>query len=203
MFDRAKQESLIAKQQQFVRAEVHELVRGVFGDVPNIGRLAEWLHALSGGNPQACMDLARHLVEAQVIRFKDGVWGCAPCITGYAALGDGAIVATSHERLHRGDDAVVARVLGVGDAHVGKRIVGEMRTGLLVERVQPRAQDLRPEMLLQQARGVGPSRSAFSSIRSSSGRGTTGSGYAAFHPSMTAIRPNASSAKPTSRSQGM
>jgi tetratricopeptide (TPR) repeat protein len=56
------------------RDEVHELVRGVFGDVPNIGRLAEWLHSLSGGNPRACMDLTRHLVESQVIRFNDGVW---------------------------------------------------------------------------------------------------------------------------------
>jgi hypothetical protein len=56
------------------REEVHELLQGVFGDVPNIGRLAEWLHSLSGGNPQACMDLARHLVESQVIRFGEGVW---------------------------------------------------------------------------------------------------------------------------------
>lgn len=56
------------------REQVHELVRGVFDDVPNVARLAEWLHSLSGGNPQTCMELARHLVDSGVIRFKAGVW---------------------------------------------------------------------------------------------------------------------------------
>jgi hypothetical protein len=56
------------------RDDVHELLQGVFGDVPNTGRLAEWLHSLGGDNPQVCMDLARHLVESQVIRFSDGAW---------------------------------------------------------------------------------------------------------------------------------
>ena len=56
------------------RDEVRALLQGVFGDVPNTGRLAEWLHARGGDNPQVCMGLARHLVESQVIRFNDGVW---------------------------------------------------------------------------------------------------------------------------------
>jgi hypothetical protein len=56
------------------RDDVHELLMGVFGDVPNIGRLAEWLHSRGGDNPQVCMDLARHLIETQVIRFSDGFW---------------------------------------------------------------------------------------------------------------------------------
>ena len=56
------------------RDDVHELLQGVFGDVPNTGRLAEWLHSLGGDNPQVCMDLARHLIESQVIRFSDGAW---------------------------------------------------------------------------------------------------------------------------------
>ncbi len=54
--------------------QVHELLLGVFGDVPNVARLADWLHARSGGNPQACLSLVRHLVDSDVIRFKAGVW---------------------------------------------------------------------------------------------------------------------------------
>lgn len=43
MFDRAKQESLIAKQQQFVRAEVHELVRtGRFLYTPLLSEEDPW-----------------------------------------------------------------------------------------------------------------------------------------------------------------
>ena len=72
---RAIQEaSTITELQSLSREHVHELLQGVFGDVPNTGRLAEWLHARGGDNPQVCMDLARHLVESQVIRFSDGVW---------------------------------------------------------------------------------------------------------------------------------
>ncbi len=56
------------------RDDVHALVRLLFGDVPNTGRLAEWVHQLSGGNPQACMDLVHHLVDQSVIRYAEGTW---------------------------------------------------------------------------------------------------------------------------------
>ena len=56
------------------REEVHELVRATFGATGNGERLAEWLHELTSGNPQGCIDLLQHLIEQQVIRFIDGVW---------------------------------------------------------------------------------------------------------------------------------
>ncbi|HMI93055.1 MAG TPA: hypothetical protein VK509_16910, partial [Polyangiales bacterium] len=56
------------------REEVHELVGAIFGATGNGERLAEWLHELTSGNPQACIDLLQHLIEQQVIRFIDGVW---------------------------------------------------------------------------------------------------------------------------------
>ena len=56
------------------RGEVHELVCATFGAIGNGERLAEWLHELTSGNPQACIDLLQHLIEQQVIRFIDGVW---------------------------------------------------------------------------------------------------------------------------------
>ena len=56
------------------REHVHAMVRNLFGDVPNTARLAEWLSSLSGGNPQACMELVHHLVERRVIRYAQGAW---------------------------------------------------------------------------------------------------------------------------------
>ena len=40
----------------------------------NTERLVSWLHELTSGKPQACLDLLQHLIEQEVIRFHDGVW---------------------------------------------------------------------------------------------------------------------------------
>jgi hypothetical protein len=56
------------------KADVEHLVRGLFGDLPHLARLAEELYRASAGNPQACMDLARYLVRTGVIRHAGGVW---------------------------------------------------------------------------------------------------------------------------------
>lgn len=56
------------------REDVETLVRGIFGDVAHTGKLASWLHPVSAGSPQACMDLIHHLVDHQVIRFIDNMW---------------------------------------------------------------------------------------------------------------------------------
>lgn len=54
--------------------EVVELVQAVFGGVPNTRRIAQWLHAQSGGNPATCMDLARLLLARGVIRYTLGTF---------------------------------------------------------------------------------------------------------------------------------
>ena len=51
-----------------------ELVRGMFGDVPRLARLATWMQSVAGGSPLHCMELARHLVERKVIRYEGGLW---------------------------------------------------------------------------------------------------------------------------------
>ncbi len=63
------------------RDDVHALVRAMFGDVPNVARLSEWMHRLSAGNPQACMDLAAHLVRHKVIRYIQGSWALPQAIS--------------------------------------------------------------------------------------------------------------------------
>lgn len=53
---------------------VSELAHSLFGDAPHMRRFARRLHERSGGSPASCMDLVRHLVENQIIRYADGVW---------------------------------------------------------------------------------------------------------------------------------
>lgn len=55
-------------------AEVRELVRASFGEVRYGDRLAEWMHRMTGGNPLLCTELARHLVDREVVRYVGGMW---------------------------------------------------------------------------------------------------------------------------------
>jgi len=55
-------------------ADVGDLCRSLFGDVPHIPRLAQWMHRTAGGSPLYTTELARHLVERGVIRCINGLW---------------------------------------------------------------------------------------------------------------------------------
>jgi hypothetical protein len=55
-------------------AETLELVGSFFGAAPNVERLAEWLHGRTAGRPLHCVEILRHLVATQVVRYLDGVW---------------------------------------------------------------------------------------------------------------------------------
>lgn len=50
------------------------LLRGVFGDVPNLQTTSQALHSLSRGRPRECMQLAQHLVNQGVITYERGAW---------------------------------------------------------------------------------------------------------------------------------
>ena len=54
--------------------DVAELCRSLFGDVPHVPRLAQWMHKVAGGSPLHTTELARHLVERGVIKYSDGLW---------------------------------------------------------------------------------------------------------------------------------
>jgi hypothetical protein len=49
-----------------------ELCRSVFGDVPNLRRLADRLHGLSAGKPGLLLEWARHLIDRKAIHFDAG-----------------------------------------------------------------------------------------------------------------------------------
>ncbi|MDD9940511.1 MAG: serine/threonine-protein kinase [Myxococcales bacterium] len=55
-------------------AQTEQLLSSVFGDVPNLQATSRALYSLSGGRPKACMDLAQHLVDRDVIRYDRGAW---------------------------------------------------------------------------------------------------------------------------------
>ena len=54
--------------------DVADLVKELFGDVPNAVRLAKWMHRAAGGSPLQCTELARHLVDRGLVRYVDGIW---------------------------------------------------------------------------------------------------------------------------------
>lgn len=55
-------------------ARVERLLRSVFGDVPNLQRVARRLHEVSKGLPRDLMQLAQQLVDEEVIRYTSGAW---------------------------------------------------------------------------------------------------------------------------------
>jgi serine/threonine-protein kinase len=71
--------------------EMHELVRSLFGDAPNVQRFAEWLHERSAGGPLHAVEICRQLASKQVIRYAAGLWTLPverPDAELPAALGD-------------------------------------------------------------------------------------------------------------------
>jgi tetratricopeptide (TPR) repeat protein len=60
--------------QPLIRAQTEELLGSLFGDVQNLRAVAEGVHRVSAGNPRACMDLAKHLIDKGVICYESGGW---------------------------------------------------------------------------------------------------------------------------------
>ncbi len=76
-------------------AETLELVRSFFGSAPNVERLADWLQGRTAGSPLHCVEILRHLVASQVVRYIDGVWALPadrPEVELPAALEDAILV---------------------------------------------------------------------------------------------------------------
>jgi hypothetical protein len=56
------------------RAESGELVQSMFGNVPNIDRLTDWMFRVARGNPKQTIELAEHLMNRGLVRYVDGTW---------------------------------------------------------------------------------------------------------------------------------
>ncbi len=62
------------KLQRLGPQDTERLLGSVFGDVPNVRLLADRLHAISGGNPRAVMQLAQHLLDKGLVSYQAGAW---------------------------------------------------------------------------------------------------------------------------------
>jgi hypothetical protein len=51
-----------------------ELLESLFGEGPGLDDAARWLHELSAGNPQTCMQYAQYLVDARIALYNGGRW---------------------------------------------------------------------------------------------------------------------------------
>lgn len=65
------------------RAQTDELLRSVFGDVPNLALLSGRVHELADGNPRECMDVLRYLIDHGVIRYDKGGWTLPTSLTSH------------------------------------------------------------------------------------------------------------------------
>lgn len=54
--------------------DITELIRTMFGEVLHVGRVAHRIQEVAGGSPLHCLELARWLVEREVIRYAGGEW---------------------------------------------------------------------------------------------------------------------------------
>jgi predicted ATPase len=52
--------------------QVEELLRSVFGDIPNLKLLAPRIYGLSAGLPRLCMELCQHMLDTGAIQGRAG-----------------------------------------------------------------------------------------------------------------------------------
>jgi hypothetical protein len=54
--------------------DCEQLVRSLFGDVPNVGRVAGLVYERGAGNPRECLELAGFLVRKRIAKYVGGSW---------------------------------------------------------------------------------------------------------------------------------
>ncbi len=55
-------------------SHTRELLKSVFGDVPQVEHVADWVYSLAEGSPRVALSLAHHLVDRGVARYEHGCW---------------------------------------------------------------------------------------------------------------------------------
>ncbi len=50
------------------------LVASLFGEVPNLDRVSDWLYRVAHGNPKLTLELCDYLMKRGVVRYVDGAW---------------------------------------------------------------------------------------------------------------------------------
>lgn len=56
------------------RQDTADLVKALFGDVPNADTLATWIHGVTTGSPMQIMTLSQHLIDRGIVHYTNGLW---------------------------------------------------------------------------------------------------------------------------------
>lgn len=56
------------------RAQCLQLTASLFGDVPNLERVSDWIYRVALGNPKLTLELAEHLLNEGIVRYVAGAW---------------------------------------------------------------------------------------------------------------------------------
>jgi tRNA A-37 threonylcarbamoyl transferase component Bud32 len=90
------------------------LLRSVFGDVPNVRRVAQRLQTVSKGLPRDLMQLAQQLVDTRVVRYESGAWVLPPTFDSDVLPSDMAQARRARVASLGHDALVIARALALG-----------------------------------------------------------------------------------------
>jgi hypothetical protein len=87
--------------------QTEDLVRSVFGSVPHVQMVAHELHAIAVGNPRDTLQLAQHLIDRRIVRYRSGAWSLP------ASFEDGDLPGTMAQAMRRAFEGLdrVARTL--------------------------------------------------------------------------------------------
>jgi hypothetical protein len=99
--------------QPFTPAQSAELVRGLFGDVPNLHGLTTRLHAIGGGRPRESMALAQHLVDVGAVSYEGGTWKLPAVLDPSLLPADLADAFVQRVRALSSDATLIARALAI------------------------------------------------------------------------------------------
>jgi tetratricopeptide (TPR) repeat protein len=56
------------------RAHTVQLAASLFGEVPNLERVSDWMYKVAAGNPKLTLQLADYLLARGVVRYAGGMW---------------------------------------------------------------------------------------------------------------------------------
>ncbi len=81
-------------------SETRQLVSSVFGDVPHVDAVAEWVHRLAEGSPRTSLELSQHLLDRDLARYEQGGWALPSSLEGQSLP----------ESVHQALEAKIARL---------------------------------------------------------------------------------------------
>jgi hypothetical protein len=99
--------------QPFAAAQTAELLRGVFGDAPNLHALSTRLHEVAEGRPRETMALAQHLVDVRALSYEGGTWKLPATLDSSLLPTNLADAFEQRVRALSSDATLIARVLAV------------------------------------------------------------------------------------------